>query len=72
MTMMNVQDAKAQFSSALRRVEHGEEITISRHGKPVARLVAVGQQRRRFGVMDLEIPDDFDEPMPEEELLLWE
>lgn len=46
MTMMSVQDAKAQFSSALRRVEHGEEITISRHGKPVARLVAVGQQRR--------------------------
>ena len=28
-------------------------------------------QHRRFGAMELEVPDDFDEPMPEEELHRW-
>ena len=33
-------DAKNTFGSLLDMVERGEEITITRHGKPVARLVA--------------------------------
>ncbi len=32
-------DAKTHLSELLQRVERGEEITITRHGKPVARLV---------------------------------
>lgn len=32
-------DAKARLSEMLDRVERGEEITITRHGEPVARLV---------------------------------
>ena len=32
-------EAKTQFSALLDRVEQGEEIVITRHGKPVARLV---------------------------------
>lgn len=35
----SVVDAKARFSELLSRAEAGEEITIKRHGKPVARLV---------------------------------
>ncbi len=31
--------AKAHFSALLERVERGEEVTITRHGLPVARLV---------------------------------
>jgi prevent-host-death family protein len=31
-------DAKARFAELLCRAEAGEEITIKRHGKPVARL----------------------------------
>jgi prevent-host-death family protein len=34
-------DAKARLSEMLDRVERGEEITITRHGEPVARLVPV-------------------------------
>jgi prevent-host-death family protein len=34
-------DAKTHFSELLERVESGEEITITRHGSPVARLVPV-------------------------------
>lgn len=33
-------EAKNTLGSLLDRVERGEEITITRHGKPVARLVA--------------------------------
>jgi len=32
-------EAKNRLSELLQRVENGEEVTITRHGKPVARLV---------------------------------
>lgn len=32
-------EAKTKFSELLDRVERGEEVVITRHGKPVARLV---------------------------------
>jgi len=32
-------EAKTKFSELLERVSHGEEITITKHDKPVARLV---------------------------------
>ena len=34
-------EAKNRFSELLAAVTHGEEMTITRHGAPVARLVAV-------------------------------
>jgi prevent-host-death family protein len=33
-------EAKNRLSELLDRVEHGEEVTITRHGKEVARLVS--------------------------------
>lgn len=33
-------EAKTKLSELLDRVERGEEVMITRHGKPVARLVA--------------------------------
>ena len=43
-------EAKAQFASLLSDVERGQTITITRHGKAVARLVPAGadeaEQRR--------------------------
>jgi prevent-host-death family protein len=35
-------DAKSRLSELLDRVENGEQIVITRHGKPVARLVPEG------------------------------
>jgi prevent-host-death family protein len=32
-------EAKTQFSALLDKVERGEDVVITRHGKPVARLV---------------------------------
>ena len=37
-------DAKTHFSELLAKVESGEEITITRHGTPVARMVPVKRQ----------------------------
>lgn len=34
-------DAKTHFSDLLERVENGEEVTITRHGAPVAKMVPV-------------------------------
>jgi prevent-host-death family protein len=36
-------DAKTHFSELLEKVEAGEEITITKHGTPVARLVPVAK-----------------------------
>ena len=71
---VNVQDAKTRLSELLHRVERGEEITIARAGKPIARLVReVPLPRRELGFLpQLEVPDSFFEPMTEEELRLWE
>jgi prevent-host-death family protein len=38
-------EAKTNFSALLERAEHGEQIIITRRGKPVARLVPIGSAR---------------------------
>jgi prevent-host-death family protein len=37
--MIGTLEAKTHFSALLDRVERGEEIVITRHGRPVAKLV---------------------------------
>ncbi len=39
-------EAKTRFGELLDRVSRGEEVVITRHDKPVARLVPEGGQRR--------------------------
>jgi prevent-host-death family protein len=39
-------EAKTQFSQLLERVAGGEQITITRHGVPVARLVPAARPSR--------------------------
>jgi prevent-host-death family protein len=39
-------EAKTHLSSLLEQVERGEEITITKHGRAVARLVPVGAVNR--------------------------
>lgn len=41
---INIYEAKTQLSKLIARVEEGEEITISRNGRPAARLVPVGRR----------------------------
>ena len=41
MNSMSLAHAKAHFSELLNTVESGEEVLITRHGRPVARVIAV-------------------------------
>ena len=75
MPVVNVHEAKTQLSRLLVQVEAGEEVVIARRGQPVARLVRCKPRgKRRFGAMKgkIRITDAFFEPLPEEELKLWE
>ena len=39
-------EAKTHLSELIARAERGEEVVITRHNKPVARLVPMGRTRR--------------------------
>jgi prevent-host-death family protein len=46
-TQFNIHDAKTNLSRIIDRVEHGEEIVISRAGTPVAKVVPLHPRARR-------------------------
>jgi prevent-host-death family protein len=45
----NIHDAKTNLSRIINRVEHGEEIVISRAGTPVAKVVPLTSRVDRRG-----------------------
>jgi prevent-host-death family protein len=45
----DIHDAKTNLSRIIERVEHGEEIVISRGGTPVAKLVPLARHAARKG-----------------------
>jgi len=74
-TKVGIHEAKTHLSRLLRRVAAGEEIVIAKGGKPVARLVPVQPPESRSLGRDkgiLQVPDDFDAPLPEEILAEFE
>ena len=44
---MPVAEAKARFAECVRGAERGHEVVLTRHGRPVARLVGLGPGRDR-------------------------
>ena len=46
-SQFNIHDAKTNLSRIIERVEHGEEIIISRSGKPVAKVVPLTRSVHR-------------------------
>ena len=75
MVVVNVHQAKTHLSRLLARAEAGEEVVIARRGTPVAQLVACKpRKKRRPGRLKgkVVITDAFFDPLPEEELKLWE
>ena len=72
MTMVNVHEAKTQFSRLLDRAHAGEEIIIAKAGKPFARLVPLADPEERVpGWYPERIPDSFYDQLPESELEAW-
>ena len=73
---IDIRQAKAQLSRLVERAKAGEEIIISRDGKPVARLVPLSPARapRKPGLLKgkIRIGKDFDSPLPEDVLAGFE
>lgn len=65
---VNVYAAKTNLSQLLDRAAQGEEIVITRNGRPVAKLVAAAPTRkpRRLGLLRgrIRVPKGFDAPLP--------
>ena len=77
MQTVNIHAAKTHLSRLVDAAAAGEEIVIARAGKPVARLVPLAEAKkpdRVLGILagKLKIPDDFDAPLPEDVLALFE
>ena len=68
----NVHEAKTHLSRILERVERGEEIVISRAGKPVAKVVPIVRRVNRTAGGSLKgllvLDDDWDSPETNEQI----
>ena len=77
MRIVNVRAAKTRLSRLLEDVAAGEEIVIAKAGKPIAKLVplsSVKPGKRRLGILGgrINLPDDFDAPLPDDILDAFE
>jgi prevent-host-death family protein len=76
MTTVTIHKAKTQLSKLIEQVERGEEVVIARGKEPVARLVPYAHARPKQGFGSLKgkvwLDESFWEPLPDEELKLWE
>ena len=77
MPTVNIHAAKTHLSRLVEQAAAGEEIVIAKAGKPMAKLVpldAAPTGKRRLGgpVGKIEIPDDFDAPLPDDVLAAFE
>ena len=65
---VGVYAAKNHLSRLLDRAARGEEVVITRNGKPIARLVPVERRRppRKLGALrgKVRVAADFDAPLP--------
>lgn len=74
MVVVGVAQLKAKLSEYLARVRGGEEVLITEHGRPVARIVSTTTDHERLADLErrglvrvgsMKLPDGFlDEPLP--------
>jgi prevent-host-death family protein len=76
MLKVNIHDAKTHLSKLAEQAGAGEEIIIAKAGKPIARLVPLGQNAviRKKGLLKgkIKTTKDFDQPLPDEVIDLFE
>ena len=67
MKTLQLHEAKARLSELIDAVTKGEEVIISRYGKPVAKLVGLAQpEARELGLYPITFQSDSLEPTDEE------
>jgi prevent-host-death family protein len=67
MEAVSIYEAKARFSQLVDKAAAGEDVIVSRHGKPIVRITRLAEPRPR-----VRIGDDFDAPLPDEVLAGFE
>jgi prevent-host-death family protein len=69
METVNIYDAKTRLSQLVDRAAGGEDVVVSRNGKPLVRITRLIEPKRRikFGLLKgkLRIAPDFDAPLPD-------
>ncbi|HMV05080.1 MAG TPA: type II toxin-antitoxin system prevent-host-death family antitoxin [Accumulibacter sp.] len=68
--IVNVHEAKTQFSRLLEQAHAGQEIILAKAGQPYARMVPLTKEAggRRPGRLAGQVGPEFFEPLPESEL----
>ena len=66
---MNIHEAKTNLSRLVQRVLRGEDIVIAKAGKPLVRLVPISDYTDAVRLPgsargEVQIADDFDDPLP--------
>jgi prevent-host-death family protein len=73
---VNIYDAKTRLSQLVDKAAAGEDVVVSRNGKPLVRItaLAVGKRPVKFGVLrgKVKIASDFDAPLPNDVLAEFE
>ncbi|MBS0512423.1 MAG: type II toxin-antitoxin system prevent-host-death family antitoxin [Proteobacteria bacterium] len=73
--MVNVHEAKTQFSRLLEQAHAGQEIILAKAGKPYARLVPLATEeitgRKPGRLAGRRLSEAFFEPLPPDELAAW-
>lgn len=73
---VNIYEAKTKLSQLVDKAAAGEDVVVSRNGKPLARITRLEPPKRRirFGVLKgkIRIARDFDAPLPDEVLAGFE
>jgi prevent-host-death family protein len=72
---VTIHAAKTHLSKLIQAALAGEEVIIANGGRPVVKLVALPRGRYRLGGLEGELappPEDFFEPLAEDELAEWE
>ncbi len=67
MKTLQLHEAKARLSELIEAVMKGEEVVISRYGKPVAKLVGLTEPKEReLGFYPIDFQSDLLEPTDKE------
>ena len=72
-SQVTIHEAESQFSELVDRAHGGEEIVVAKDGQPWARLVPLAPRPPRApGLLKgMKIDPSFDEPLPDDELTVW-
>jgi prevent-host-death family protein len=76
MDAVNIYEAKTRLSQLVDKAASGEDVVVSRNGKPLVRITRLESPQRhiKFGVLKgkVKIAPDFDAPLPDDVLAGFE